>query len=93
MPTEDTAAATAKTASDTGGGRGVGDAADRIALVTGANKGIGFETARELARRGMTVYAGARDSGRGTAAAEKLQGEGLAARFIELNVGGGRGQL
>src|SRR5262245_29508221 len=34
----------------------------------------------------MTVYVGARDSGRGIAAAEKLQGEGLAARFVELDV-------
>src|SRR5262249_7010115 len=36
--------------------------------------------------RGMTVYVGARDSGRGASAAETLQGEGLAARFVELDV-------
>jgi NAD(P)-dependent dehydrogenase (short-subunit alcohol dehydrogenase family) len=46
--------------------------AERIALITGANKGIGLEIARQLAKRGMTVYVGARDRSRGTAATEKL---------------------
>ena len=36
-----------------------------IALITGANKGIGLETARQLGARGVTVLAGARDEARG----------------------------
>ncbi|GAA1593991.1 SDR family oxidoreductase [Actinoplanes couchii] len=45
-----------------------------IALVTGANKGIGFETARLLAERGMTVLVGSRDLARGEKAAAQLPG-------------------
>ncbi len=48
----------------------------RIALVTGANKGIGFEVARDLARKGFHVFLGARDAEAGEAAAEKLRKEG-----------------
>jgi NAD(P)-dependent dehydrogenase (short-subunit alcohol dehydrogenase family) len=48
----------------------------RIALVTGANKGIGFETARQLRREGFHVFLGARDEKAGQAAADKLNKEG-----------------
>jgi len=58
----------------------------RIALVTGANKGIGYETARQLASQSMTVLIGARDEQRGKEAAAKLQGDGLDARFLQLDV-------
>jgi NAD(P)-dependent dehydrogenase (short-subunit alcohol dehydrogenase family) len=47
----------------------------RIALVTGANKGIGFEVARDLTRKNFHVFLGARDEKAGTAAAEKLNQE------------------
>lgn len=56
------------------------------ALITGANKGIGYETARQLAARGMTVLVGARDAGLGRAAVEKLKAEGAQAHFVQLDV-------
>ena len=58
----------------------------RIALITGANKGIGLETARQLARdHGFTVLLGARDEARGTQAADELKAQGLDAHFLLLN--------
>src|SRR6188474_2997677 len=53
-----------------------------VALVTGANKGIGYAIARELAARGFTVLVGARDRARGEAAAAQIAG----ARAIALDV-------
>ena len=47
----------------------------RAAFVTGANKGIGFEVARQLAREGFRVFLGARNEEAGKAAAEKLNQE------------------
>ena len=57
-----------------------------IALVTGANKGIGLETARQFGARGFTVLAGARDEERGLAAMRELRADGLDARFVSLDV-------
>jgi NAD(P)-dependent dehydrogenase (short-subunit alcohol dehydrogenase family) len=57
-----------------------------IALITGANKGIGLETARQLGARGMTVLAGSRDAQRGRAAQAALRAEDIDAHFVELDV-------
>ena len=57
----------------------------RIALVTGANKGIGFEVARDLARKGFHVFLGARDEKAGRAAEEKLRKEGEVT-FLRINI-------
>jgi NAD(P)-dependent dehydrogenase (short-subunit alcohol dehydrogenase family) len=54
----------------------------KIALVTGANKGIEFKVARELAGKGYTVLVGARDTQRGEEAAAKIPG----ATFVYLDV-------
>lgn len=49
----------------------------KTALITGANKSIGFETARQLAQKGYFVYLGSRDQERGQQAADQLKAEGL----------------
>lgn len=46
-------------------------------LITGANKSIGFETARQLLQKGYYIYLGSRDMENGQQAVEKLKGEGL----------------
>jgi NAD(P)-dependent dehydrogenase (short-subunit alcohol dehydrogenase family) len=57
-----------------------------IALITGANKGIGFEIARGLGSKKIVVLIGARDEARGNEAAAKLKGEGIDARSVTLDV-------
>jgi NAD(P)-dependent dehydrogenase (short-subunit alcohol dehydrogenase family) len=58
----------------------------KIALITGANKGIGFETARQLGTQGMTVLAAARDEERGRQAEHALREAGIDAHFVQLDV-------
>ncbi|WP_433294732.1 SDR family NAD(P)-dependent oxidoreductase [Pseudonocardia sp. CA-142604] len=59
---------------------------ETIALVTGANKGVGLATARQLAERGLTVLLGSRDAGRGARAAAELAGAGVVVRPVEIDV-------
>ena len=58
----------------------------RIALVTCGNRGIGFETCRQLARQQIEVVLTARNIEKGQSAAQALQAEGLAVRFHPLDV-------
>lgn len=60
--------------------------ADQIALITGANKGLGKEVARQLGAQGMTVLLGARDERRGQEAVAELKQQGIHARAVRLDV-------
>jgi NAD(P)-dependent dehydrogenase (short-subunit alcohol dehydrogenase family) len=60
--------------------------ADTIALVTGANKGIGREISRQLSAKGVLVLMGARDRERGESAAAELRAQSLAVEFTHMDV-------
>ncbi len=57
-----------------------------VAVVTGANRGLGLETCRQLAKRGHQVILTSRDSGKGKAAVEKLREQGLQVDYQDLDV-------
>ena len=58
----------------------------KVALITGANKGIGFEIGRQLGKHGFTVVLAARDEAKVNAAADRLRGEGLDVQGVRLDV-------
>ena len=60
--------------------------AKTVALITGGNKGLGHEMAKQLAQQGVTVVLAARDQTKGEAAVESLRQEGLDVRFLKLDV-------
>ena len=61
-------------------------ATNKIALITGANKGIGFEVARQLAQKNIQVLIGSRDETRGKKAVEQLLAEKLPVSLILIDV-------
>ncbi len=58
----------------------------KVALITGANKGLGLEMARQLGRASVHIVVGARDEERGAIAVGKLRAEGIEAEFLRLEV-------
>jgi NAD(P)-dependent dehydrogenase (short-subunit alcohol dehydrogenase family) len=58
----------------------------KVAFITGANRGLGLETARELGKQGIVVVLGSRDSKKGGAAAAKLRDEGITAESLGFDV-------
>jgi len=64
--------------------------ANKIALVTGANKGLGFEISRQLAKQGIHVLIGCRDAKKGNQAVEELKREKLAIELLHLDVSNSR---
>ena len=58
----------------------------KVAFITGANRGLGLETARELGKQGIVVVLGSRDPKKGEAAAVKLRDEGITAETLGFDV-------
>ena len=58
----------------------------KIAVVTGANRGIGLEICRQLAKKGFQVILTSRDENKGLATCQQLQDEGLPVQFYQLDV-------
>jgi NAD(P)-dependent dehydrogenase (short-subunit alcohol dehydrogenase family) len=60
--------------------------AGKVALITGSNRGIGFETARQLGKQGITVVVTGKTGKEAADAARKLQEEGIAASSVTLDI-------
>ena len=60
--------------------------ASKVAFITGGNRGIGLETARQLGKQGVKVVIGSRDAEKGQAAAEKLRAEGADVDAIRFDI-------
>ena len=58
----------------------------KVAFITGANRGLGFETARELGKIGIRVVIGSRDPRKGEAAVSKLREQGIKAESLGFDV-------
>ncbi|MGA8531695.1 MAG: SDR family oxidoreductase [Acidobacteriaceae bacterium] len=58
----------------------------KVAFITGGNKGLGFETARQLGKLGVAVVIGSRDAAKGKTAAEKLKAEGVQAEAVRFDI-------
>lgn len=61
-------------------------AAEKVAFITGGNKGIGFETARQLGQQGVTVVIGSRDLAKGKEAVDKLKKDGVHAEAVKFDI-------
>ncbi|HZZ39425.1 MAG TPA: SDR family oxidoreductase [Acidobacteriaceae bacterium] len=61
-------------------------AGEKVAFITGGNKGLGFETARQLGKLGVAIVIGSRDAAKGKAAAEKLKAEGVQAEAVRFDI-------
>lgn len=61
-------------------------ATEKVAFITGGNKGLGLETARQLGKLGITVVIGSRDLEKGAAAAQKLRADGIHAEALRFDV-------
>ena len=59
---------------------------EKIALVSGANKGLGLEISKQLAQKGVRVVMAARDEQRGQKAVAELQKQGLPVEFYRMDV-------
>ena len=58
----------------------------KIVLITGANKGIGFETAKQIGKKGWTLLIGARNEERGKNAVHQLQQDGITAEWLQIDL-------